>query len=333
MQPPEKTLKEYICTAQPAGTQRSGQNLILKDHFLAKAGPSRKIARKNRACSESAARDLQMLACAVSRAAEAQKVVLTTGIGLSDKGVPLRLPALIVPGLNMMRELVKTGNADIRYIVYQARDFITETNGLDAAMAFGNAALCTGYIRRFVDEFFPDVADRVTILSGDDFRLGRAHLSTLADRLAGAEDGPVRENMAAIESYASRRRGAARSHLYYAAANIILNGGYGPHYPLRDHVRDDDAVIIPLGGAKEKPFFNLTSLIGAETECRHKIIPVIVPVGGIPAYYPNPRADLLLGRDGGDEDFVPPPEIENDFALLENMGITVGMLGKMALSL
>lgn len=305
---------------------KKSQSKILHESFLARAGSSKVAGFKNEAPSAETALDFQLLARDLANGKGKQKIVLTTGLGLSDQGVPLRLPSLIVPGLKMLRELSAIENADPHYLIYQARDFITDMNRLDVTHAFNNAAICTKYLENFVAEYFPDLKDRVKIISGDSINIEKDHLETLAQRLAHIEDEPAREDMKTIAGYASRRKTVENSHLYYAAANIILNGGYGPHYPLQDSLPEGTSVIIPMGGKKEKPFFNLTTYISKETGSNQKIMPLLVPVGKIPAYYPNQQGDILVGVEKTKKPFIPPSEIKGDFTLLDSLGITMEKL-------
>lgn len=317
--------------SKPAGSERGqGRNRILSQGFLARSGDTKIAGMKNRSVSEEAARELESLALNLARKDTVQKITLTTGLGLSDKGVPVRLPALIVPGLNILRELRNVANADPYYVIYQARDFITRVNRLDATQAFTNAAQCTQLVSDFINEFYPDLKDRVIVVPGEKADIEEDHLAGLAGQLSKARSLDMYEDMKTIYGYAARRNTQQDGHLYYAAANVILNGGYAPHYPLAGIVPQDTSVIMPIGGKKEKPFFNLTRAVSEQTGTLHTIMPLIVPVGKIPAYYPNRRGDLLVGegRDAGG--FDPPPEIEGDFKLLEHSGIPVERLETLA---
>lgn len=320
------SMQNLDSAANDTDKKKFGQNRILREGFLARAGRSKVPNMKNRAISQDTARDFQFLARDLDRGNGGHKIVLTTGLGLADHGVPLRLPSLIVPGLNALRELCEVENADPHYVIYQARDFIVGMNRLDAKSAFNNAVICTEYLRKFVDEYFSDLKDRVTIVSGDDIILDKDHLNALAQRLKNVSDTPVAGDMDAIKGYASRRKTVDDSHLYYAAANVILNGGYEPHYPLKDYIPTGTSVVIPMGGKKEKPFFNLTRFIASESGVKQKVLPMLVPVGKIPAYYPNKQGDMLVGSGQETEGFVAPTEIKDDFTLLESLGITVDML-------
>jgi hypothetical protein len=82
-------------------------------------------------------------------------------------------------------------------------------------------------------------------------------------------------------------------------------------------------MIVPLGGRKEKPFFNITSYTAETSGCPHAVVPMIVPFGEIPAYYPHDKGDLLLGQTDASSiaAFSPPSATRNDFLMLQNAGI------------
>lgn len=312
-------------------SHKQGQNQILSHRFLARAGNTKVHGMKNRASSLSAARGLQLLARDLALKGEKQSIVLTTGLGLSDKGVPLRLPSLLMPGLNMLEELSQLNNIEVKYVVYQATSFIVDMNKLDLKNAFENANICEGYLKRFVEKYYPDLTDKVEIVTSDKVDLDSNHIRTLANRLANSQGTIIEDDMKIIEGYASRRKTTDNSHLYYAAANIILNGAYGPHYPMEEVIPADTSVIIPIGGRMEKPFFNITSFINEESNSQYKVFPIIVPVGKIPAYYPNRNGDILVNDENDLEGFVAPPEIQHDIAMLESRNISLSSLRSLGL--
>ncbi len=83
-------------------------------------------------------------------------------------------------------------------------------------------------------------------------------------------------------------------------------------------VADTQSVILPIGGYKEKPFFNLTVKVARMTENLHRIIPLIVPTGEFPVYYPFKKGDALIGDSPEAlKAFQAPREIEGDFRVLE----------------
>jgi hypothetical protein len=222
-------------------------------------------------------------------------VVLTTGLGLSDKGVPLRLPAVLLTGLSLLQTFVKQGQR-ARYVVYQATDFITEVNKLDPVKAQNCSEQTANYLDQFVGRFFPELVQLVTIKTGADCVVRRMHLidaeQSLHD-LARKDDPKINAALDTICSYGHQHKGSD-AYIRYAAANVLLNGGYAKHYPLFDFSGAANAVVMPLGGQKEAPFFSLTSAMASFTGCLHRVEPQIVPTGKIPTYYPCRDGDLLL---------------------------------------
>jgi len=312
----------------------ANHNRLLSGQFLAR---SKGATGGNRNVSRETANALQQLSRQLSSSNNNERthLVLTTGLGLSDKGVPLRLPALLIPALKMLRDLGAYNEArgfeqiKAKYIVYQASDFITKTNKLDPQIAAESAAACHQYLTDFIAEYFPDVADQVQIATSDKCAIDPEHIEALAGELKTATPEPIARDMETIAAYGTRRKTIEDSHYYYAAANIILNGGYEPHYPLSGELFEQTDIVMPLGGKKERPFFNASRYYGEQTGVNHAVLPLLVPVGQVPAYYPFPKRDLLLGADKDEvAEFKAPDQTRRDFELLEQHGISVSELAE-----
>ena len=82
----------------------------------------------------------------------------TTGLGLSKCGqVPVRLPALIVPALQVMEKFKVSDLAVPQYLIYQATNFIAETNEIDQEVAMNASLQIKTYLKAYVAEFHPDL--------------------------------------------------------------------------------------------------------------------------------------------------------------------------------
>lgn len=270
------------------------------------------------------------MSCSIAEKLETKgSVVLTTGLGLSDQGVPVRLPALLVPGLEVLRELVGQGR-EASYVVYQATDFIIQANGLAGAAARENAATMETYMDRFVSRYYADVAEHVVFRTGcecavDDRELGavEAGLAALEKEEAPAFKTPeIAGAFDLIRAYGERHAGA-NVCMRYAAANVLLNGGFAGSYPFARRTMEG-VTVVPLGGQREAPFFALTSAMSVYTGCSYDVQPALVPTGKMPAYYPCPDGDLLLGQPVSG--FKPPRRTREDFKVLETLGASVDSL-------
>ncbi len=260
-------------------------------------------------------------------------IILTTGLGLSDQGTPLRLPALLLPGLSLLRNLLDEG-IPARYVVYQATDFIIETNSLNPIKAQHCADQTTRYLHDFVGHFYPDIAPSVDFKTGANCRIEQKPLTMVENILQDmlprpsnkepAELNNVDAAFALIRAYGERHKGG-KVFMRYAAANVLLNSGFADTYPLLNLSAFPQATVVPLGGQREEPFFTLTSAVATHTKCTHSISPMIVPTGKMPAYYPCPDGDLVL--DTPDNSFVPPRRIKGDFEALKQIGATIEILG------
>lgn len=253
-------------------------------------------------------------------------IMLTTGLGLSDKGVPLRLPSLIMPGLEMLREFKEAG-LKVTYSIYQATGFIINTNKLKRRQAKAASRYSEYYLTQFVETFYPDIADLVKFSFGDQCKIDETQISSVQTIIYNNIDSQC-PALNTIKNYGKGHRGNA---MRYAAANVMMNKGITNYYPLEDFTTKQTTVVIPIGGKKEKPFFTLTKHIAKTTGCKNDIRPIIVNTGTIPAYYPCPDGDLIAGvKDENIHAFTPSQKIKNDYKILRSIA-PLTELNKMAI--
>lgn len=311
-----------------------GHNGLLSGAFL---GRTAKYEGRTRQVSDETALALQSLSRNLVNTNNPTNIALTTGLGLSDKGVPLRLPALLIPALQMLRELKSYNEArgfkqiSARYIIYQASDFIAQMNKLDPELAKTNSEICKNYIKAFVHQYFPDVSSQIDLFIGDDVSMDYDAVQKLAGLLKNDLPEEIKDDMQKILNYGGRRNAIQDSSYYYAAANIILNGGYNPCYPLSGTLPKNTAIVMPMGGKKEIPFFAMSRFYAQSTNVNYQVIPLVIPVGSIPAYYPFSKGDVLVGAVEEEiEKFNPNSQIAGDFALLAQYGISAEDLSGIA---
>ena len=215
----------------------------------------------------------------------AKEVWITTGIGLDKScALPVRLPALIIPGLSMLRALKEAGAGVPTYVVYQATGFIAETNAIAAPDAFVCARRMEDYLRRFVAAAFADVAEHVVFKMGCPYSAhDKQEVQTIADRLEDlrAATPSIDAALAKLETCEKKHSNSTGMSRMYAAANVYYNGA-DARYPFGDAgVRAK--VLIPVGGTAERPFFELTSLIAEQNKRAN--FPHLITLGSRPTYY------------------------------------------------
>lgn len=252
-------------------------------------------------------------------------ITLATGLGLSAEGIPLRLPAVLLPGLEILRKYATFGIQPPKYLIYQATQFIAETNVLAQDTAVQIAEVMTRYIDRFVTEAYPDIAGRVELRFGEHARVDADHLLAIEQELAALP--AAQPDLLRLQEANARQRRDVRMATRYAAANVLLNGAC-PGSPFED-VFGSAAAVMPIGGRQEEPFFRLTRLMAQQHG--RVVIPQLCQPGEAPTYYPHSQGDLLVGRD--DSSRAPGfAGVRRDYQLLESIGFPVSRLRSLSYS-
>ncbi len=194
-----------------------------------------------------------------------------TWVWLTDTGFPLRFPAIAVPTLRMLSRLQKLG-ITATYRIYQALDFIVETQWLDLGEAFCVSYEMERYLRDFIQREFSDISHQVEIHF---FRnIDPIELSSTIAFL----QSHTSEHMQKILGYAVSKWKDPITAYTYAAANIVWND---------HHEQDEDTQTIVIGWAKEIPFLSLGKAYEASQGIQRWVIPLIQSTGYIPTYYPQ----------------------------------------------
>ena len=223
---------------------------------------------KNRNLNEQSAIRLENLARSLLLW-EKHHLHFTTGIGISEKGFPLRLPAIVVPTLRVMERLQALWIYDVEYTLYQAKNFLIQNQWMDAWMTSDISHRMEQYIREYINRKFPEISDRVDLdfereIDPSEIQEVQSHLPSL--------DLP---SMQQIIAYAKSKWRSSESAYEYAAANILANRYAG------------SAHHILIGWEKERPFFWLSEDYETRVLWEKKTIPLIHSVGRIPPYYPQ----------------------------------------------
>lgn len=218
-----------------------------------------------------------------------RQLLLTTGLGLQGGGrVPVRLPALLLPGLHVLEQLQALGLPSPTYRVYQATEFIADTNGIPLDEAQESAAKMEHYLQKYIERFHPQVASHVQLRFRQPLTpdiQDRIHATIDAIREQIAASIPVRDALHLLEQCEQKHSGAAGSSHCYAAANALYSGAV-EGYPFADDLPTDAEIVLPIGGHAEKPFFAVTSALSDMNEKR--VIPLLTHLGSRPTYYAYP---------------------------------------------
>jgi hypothetical protein len=231
-------------------------------------------------------------------------IQLTSGYGIHRSyDFPVRAPALMIPALKVLEEMQRIGLTPPRYLVYQATDFIAETNGLDPEKAKESAQKLEAYLRGYVEKFHASIAEHVSFAFGCDYpETVRQGIQGVTESIRAKALQVLEIEAAAkrIGSYEQRNSNATGEFDTYAAANAVYSGATAD-YPFADQTPSNVQTIIPIGGTPEKPFFTITSDFADAHNPPRKVIPFLTPIGSRPTYYPAKNSGDPMSAEEFDE--------------------------------
>lgn len=260
----------------------------------------------------------------------AERLVFTTGLGVRSGEVPLRLPALLAPVLRTLERLRELGLASPRYVVYQATDFIADTNAVDGEVAQAAACRMQEYLQRYVERVHPHLVDAVRFRFGADVPDDLATVLELCQEVRAAVTDQLvpQEVIEQLIAYRKHNAAEAGSEYVYAAANVLYNGARPERYPFADELPAGAELLVPIGGRKELPFFQLSRALQPDGT-QPRLAPLIVRSGELPTYYPHrgPSGDITAVDDATDDRIAQlHPHVRRDFEVLAADGASVTLL-------
>lgn len=242
-----------------------------------------------------------------------QSTNLHTWFGLPKNWeVPMRLPALIIPALEIMRELKKSDITPPHFVVYQATSLISEINQIPREEALRVAAEMETTLFNFIKGNFPELVPHTSIYFWE--KENEWEILDSIQRYAWDTNGLLTETSKShFQSCETRNSNGNGKSLLYVTANSYYNGWFD-EYPFPQ--APDTNSIIPIWGHSEKAFFKI--LLETQTSCRD-IFPLITQVGAFPTYYKNPRWDIMTEAELSQYDSWNThlhPDIQKDLSVL-----------------
>lgn len=235
------------------------------------------------------AEDAPRLESLLKKEGESSSFRLATGLGLAEQGVPLRLPALLIPGLEILQRYHDLGLVPPRYLVYQATHFVAGANAIAKESALRISEIMVGYIDRFVMAAYPEIRSSVELRFAEQALVDDDLLAAVEQDVS---DMPEAQNeLRQLQAANARGQRNIRTAARYAAANVILNGAH-PDSPFRDFFDGAPATML-IGGKQEDPFFRLTRLVAQQRG--RVVIPQLCQPGEAPTYYPHSQGDIIIG--------------------------------------
>ncbi len=231
---------------------------------------------------------LQKTALEISRqVVSSRQLMFATGFGMHRSCiVPIRLPALLLPGLRAMKRLQDLGLSVPTYTVYQATDFIIETNQYSPEKARICSVLMSSYLQAYVNRFHPCVAEYVQLHFDCPYSPAiRQNISDVRTRFKALKGLP--DAMMQLQKYEQNQSDSEDQYELYAAANAFYSCA-DSKYPFAAEAPNNHKIILPIGGQAEKPFFAITSLVADQSQ--KTVIPMLTTLGSRPTYYPYPSS-------------------------------------------
>lgn len=229
--------------------------------------------------------------------------------------IPIRLPALLVPALEIIKRLLEWGIEPPQLIIYQATSIISEVNKIPREDAINIATIMETRLHNFIKENFPRLLpyiniefwekendwDTLEIIKGYSWKISKT----------------LWENGSNSHFQECERRYSNWNNAYtlYVTANTFYNGGFD-EYPFQN--TNEPQNIIPIWGRSEAKFFE--TLLQTQTSLR-EIFPLITQIGAFPTYYHNPRWDIGTSEELSDYLLWGNrlhPDIEKDLKILSS---------------
>jgi hypothetical protein len=226
---------------------------------------------------------------------KADRMLFMTGTGLDAHRIPVRFPALFVPVLRVMERCREIGIGSPRYLIYQATDFISEAINVDRDAAHATGERMRLFLSRYMETLHPQIADQVMLRFGNEVSLACEDVegitAEIRERIGACtlDEGVTRR----LEEYRRNNHAPPGSEYPYAAANVLCNGVVPSKFPFQSELRSDTEVLLPVGGRREEPFFQLSKAFrNGSVELPH-VVPMLTRTGEMPTYYPYKAGDIL----------------------------------------
>ncbi len=200
--------------------------------------------------------------------------------------VPVRLPALLIPALEIMKRLLEQDITPPHLVIYQATSIISRVNMIPKHDALRVAIIMETKLYCFIKENFPELLPYVNIYFWEKENDEDSLEAIKSYSLKVSETLSKNGNNSHFQECEKRHSNWKDEYVLYVTANTFYNWGFN-EYPFQD--TDDAQNIIPIWGRSETKFFE--TLLQTQTSFRD-IFPLITQVGAFPTYYHNPRWDI-----------------------------------------
>lgn len=213
---------------------------------------------------------------------DGQRVVVSQGYGMADKGLPLRVLAYLVPVLHLLKSLPSSVTAEI----YFAKAGVLRANGSDDAAIERNFGLLENLILLYISKVHANLKERISILWDAD---PEPRVDKMLDDLA-ARSAAIVDEEDAIRHFLEKRGDKALRYMVEHAVYMRdpIDFGLDPkNMKLVPGMRMDMDCVIMVGGPAEKVFHRFRSRL-ASRSTQHDLwrsLQFFTCIGDTPTYH------------------------------------------------
>lgn len=236
-----------------------------------------------------------------------------TGFGIpKDWNIPIRLPVILIPTLEIMKWLLQVWITPPKFIIYQATTVIAAINKIDSTDATASSQIMESRLYEFILWNFPELLQYITFSfwkKDNDIET----VTVIWKYVSEVTNFLPEETSKYFQKSWEKHTNWDVQHLYYVTANNLYNWGY-PETPFPEVGQIDE--VIPVWGRSETQFFK--TLLETQISCRD-IFPLITQVWAFPTYYKYPRWDVQTYEEVSEHIFWHSnlhPDIQKDLKIL-----------------
>lgn len=249
---------------------RYNGNLLKDDLFTSRA---RNEAVSGAAISSMEKRDFEEIAFCLREIAKGrldmEEVSLRTGIGASPVDVPLRIFSYPIPALLIARRLKERYGKSPKVDFFTGQEGGIACNGMPEDLVRANTRDAFKLVNSFVQTFFPDIADRFSLVSDKEWSHPQTRImvdyleSLLREEAERGDNSHLQKIVNELQKRGSHygAEGGAENSLRYAAFHTICFRDVPTINAYIDGVENGPSHIISIGGSSEREFDYIRNIL------------------------------------------------------------------------
>jgi hypothetical protein len=233
---------------------------------------------------------------------------LTIGLGASENYPSIRMPAYIIPAINIIKKIIDS-NLDLgipKIRIFKANYAGIYANGFDEKKVLDVSEKTFIFLENFILEFYPDLFQY--FIFENDMPYFNTNIFNNITELASIIE-KAESNLKAVKKIKKKgekygKNKGETNALFYAATHSIYNKAIDFNNEISDIIfenkKNKPDLIIDIGGKSQKEFNTITHyLIDTLNSNKYKkrpLISSIVNVGKSPVYYKANNNDILINE-------------------------------------